>query len=411
MIDSELGRISAQIINPISFPLQPKERIHSIGFLTIETKMCSQLSYRNAAEMINLVYHKTGSDAIKLRTLSDTTIRIGNEITSEISSKTEEILKMYGFNSETGVVNDGVVLSETICKTNPSKEDKEIVLSDIEKAINLINDNRDEKVNYKSEDIQLEARNNCIYISVDDIGVKRQKDIRSTEDGYKKDTRYVENTVAHIQNGTKTYLLTAVGMRNLFKVLIAFLLVNDLLGKEIVFFTDGARNIKSYINEMFSFHDYSIILDWYHLKKRCQEYLSMAIKGKEKRNLCLEKILRYLWVGDVDSAVSYLTNLSEDIIKNPKWINDLISYLDRKREGITCYAVRAKLKYRNSSNPVEKANDIIVAKRQKHNGMAWTPNGSSSLAAIEMIYQNNQDFDWFYRHTIPMFNPVSIACA
>ena len=85
MIDSELGRISAQIINPISFPLQPKERIHSIGFLTIETKMCSQLSYRNAAEMINLVYHKTGSDAIKLRTLSDTTIRTDLILKPELS--------------------------------------------------------------------------------------------------------------------------------------------------------------------------------------------------------------------------------------------------------------------------------------------------------------------------------------
>ena len=54
-------------------------------------------------------------------------------------------------------------------------------------------------------------------------------------------------------------------------------------------FTDGARNIKSSIEEMFPFHPYTVILDWYHLKKKCQELLSMAVKGKDMRNKTLEK--------------------------------------------------------------------------------------------------------------------------
>ena len=29
---------------------------------------------------------------------------------------------------------------------------------------------------------------------------------------------------------------------------------------------------------MFPFHPYTVILDWYHLKKKCQELLSMAVK-------------------------------------------------------------------------------------------------------------------------------------
>lgn len=134
-------------------------------------------------------------------------------------------------------------------------------------------------------------------------------------------------------------------------------------------------------------------------------------KNKDDKNQCLEKILRYLWVGDVSSAVSHLENISEEKIKDKNWINALISYLERKREYVACYAVRTKLNYRNSSNSLEKANDILVANRQKHNGMAWTPNGSSSLASIEMIYHNHQENDWFYKHRIPMLIPTPVKCA
>ena len=55
---------------------------------------------------------------------------------------------------------------------------------------------------------------------------------------------------------------------------------------------------------------------------------------------------------------------------------------------IKCYVVRAKLGLRNSSNPIEKENDILVAQRQKHNGMSWSKNGSGSLASIKMVFQN-----------------------
>ena len=380
----------------------------------IETKLCTKLSYRNAADTLNLIYHKTEEDVISSRTLSDNAVRIGKDISRKFLNQTEEILKMHGFNPETGLVPEGVSLSENIVKTNSSDKKTIEHLKKIDDTIELINESREEKVNLKSNEIRLESRDNCVYIAVDDIGVKRQKDLRKSDD-YEKDSRFVENTVAHIQDGSVSYSITALGMRNLFKSVIAFLLVNNLMSKEIVFLTDGAKNIKNHITEMFSFHKYDIILDWYHLKKRCQEYLSMSIKSrgknKDNKNQCLEKILRYLWVGDVSSAVSYLENISEEKIKDKNWINALISYLERKREYIACYAVRAKLNYRNSSNSVEKANDILVANRQKHNGMAWTPNGSSSLASIEMIYHNHQENDWFYKHRIPMLIPTSVKCA
>ena len=133
------------------------------------------------------------------------------------------------------------------------------------------------------------------------------------------------------------------------------------------------------------------------LKKKCQELLSMALKGKDARNRTLEKLLRILWAGDVKGAVSYLEGLPSPIIKNPKWLEEQINYLKRKEYSIACYAVRAGLGLSNSSNPVEKANDILVAQRQKHNGMSWSEDGSSALAAIEMVYQNGYEDTWFNR--------------
>lgn len=235
----------------------------------------------------------------------------------------------------------------------------------------------------------------CVYVSIDDIGVKHQKDSRSPEAG--KGAGYAGNTVIHIQHGQNAYVLTACGMKNAMGSMLAFLVFNGLLQNRLVFFTDGARNIKSSIEEMFAFHPYTVIPDWYHLKKKCQELLGMAVKGKDARNKTLGKLLRILWVGDVKSAVSYLETLPSSIIKNPKWLDEQISYLKRKEYSITCYAAGAGLGLRNSSNPVEKTNDILVARRQKHNGMSWSKHGSSALAAIEMVYQNGYEDIWF-RH-------------
>ena len=120
----------------------------------------------------------------------------------------------------------------------------------------------------------------------------------------------------------------------------------------------------------------------------------MSIKGNEKRDTVLEAVLRFLWVGDVDGAENYLSSLEMGWVKNEKILNQLIDYFERKRDNIACYALRAKLGLRNSSNPVEKANDILVVQRQKHNGMSWSSDGSGALAAITMLWKNQRLDQW-----------------
>ena len=372
----------------------PKERILSLGFTRISAKLATQNSYRETAAILNLFYHRTGSEIVHLRTLSDSINRVGSEVCAAVKEQTDHTLRMYGFNTDTGLPEDDIELTPNITGANVEVSPDKSDLEKKQQAINAVNESRTVKIPFSAQDIFIENDPaKCVYISVDDIGVKRQKDQR-TED-YVKDTANVENTVADIQFDDHRYRLTAVGMLNLFKSVEAFLLENSLLNRELIFFTDGAMNIKSNIGQLFAFHPYHLFLDWYHLRKKCQELLSSSIRGKDQRNACAQQLLRYLWVGDVDGAQDYLKSIPQEKIKSQSWLNEVSAYLDCKKDCITCYALRAQLGLRNSSNPVEKDNDLLVAQRQKHNGMAWTISGSGNLAALEMLFRNNQSEDWF----------------
>ena len=403
-LEAESGRISIRVYGSLADSLQPKERVLSLSFLEAASCACTKTSYRDAADILNRFPGRTDINSIKLRTLSDSIGRIGAEISEELSDVTAHILSMYGFDAESALPLEGVVLSDNITTVSVSQDagpDK----PGINEAIAAVNDSREEKIPFSAAEIKIESvPEECVYVSIDDIGVKHQKDSR--KEGSVRDYKYVENTVAHIQYGDESYILTGTGMRNVFKSVPAFLLVNNLLSRELVFLTDGAQDIRSHIQSVFQFHPYMVILDWFHLKKRCQEWLSMAIRGKDRRNAILEKALRYLWAGDVAGASEYLSSLDPADIKNRKWLDNLLGYFQKKGDAITCYALRAKLGLRNSSNPVEKANDLVVAGRQKHNGMAWSPEGSGALAALQMIYLNNQPDLWFHRKELYLFSPL-----
>jgi hypothetical protein len=52
---------------------------------------------------------------------------------------------------------------------------------------------------------------------------------------------------------------------------------------------------------------------------------------------------------------------------------------------------------------------MLVARRQKHNGMSWSREGSGALAAINMILLNNEAEQWLYTHTLSFTMPVDAA--
>ena len=92
----------------------PKERVLSLAFLEAAACICTKTSYRNSADILNRFLGRTGTDTVKLRTLSDCICRIGTEISGELSTVTAHILAMYGFEAETGLPCEGAALSDSI---------------------------------------------------------------------------------------------------------------------------------------------------------------------------------------------------------------------------------------------------------------------------------------------------------
>ena len=74
---------------------------------------------------------------------------------------------------------------------------------------------------------------------------------------------------------------------------------------------------------------------------------------------------------------------------------------------IPCYALRAELGLRNSSKRVEKENDLVVAQRQKHNGMSWSATGSGALAQITTLSINGELYDWLRNNDVSSISTCS----
>ena len=387
-IEGEIGRIFVENGSNLVPKHQPKERIYTLCQRELSLIVGASLSYHKGLELMNRLLHRNPDTAIKFRTYRDFCERTGKQIEDHITQETQDILIAHHFDAESGKPTE--LLASGLTESAEPYKDKAAIQCAIEK-INAARSSADEQV--RVSPWQIEDSEQTCYISFDDIGVKHQKEHR-TGDKAKKGV-YVWNTVADVEAKNASHTVTGVGMKKTFLFVLAYLLQSNLLAdRTLVFFTDGARDIFSNITEIFSFHPYTVILDWFHLKKRCQEYLSMSVKGKEERNEILQKLLRILWVGNVDDAIVYLQNLSEDVLRPKNRIDDLCQYIEKHRDHIPPYALRGELGLRNPSNRVEKANDLVVAQRQKHNGMSWSTSGSGALAQITALMMNDELHSW-----------------
>lgn len=347
------------------------------------------LSFRNVSDTMNRFLHKGPEHEVKVSALEGRVESQGKALTTAYMEKAASILESHNIDAQSGIIDSNSPIAVSV--RNATLPD---VLS--EKSVRqLITDyNRDRdtdtKLKYGSVTSMIEAcAEDCCYISIDDIGVRFQKEERNNT--YKKKQKFIENTVIHIQKGELQYTITAIGMKNAFMQLVAFLLVNNLMeGCRLVFLTDGANCIRENIETFFGFRQHTIFLDWLHLEKKCNEYLCMAVKGKkEEKDTIKQEFAAILWTGRMNKAIKYLNN-----IKNDNKLDELRGYLNRKSPYLTCYALRHQLGLRTSSNRVEKANDIVVANRQKHNGMAWSKTGSGALAIITAAKVNGELTNW-----------------
>ena len=337
-------------------------------------------SNRKASDRLNRIrLEEKGIGATTYRNIVE---REGSAISGQIEQKCEEALLGNGFNS------DGELLEDTPFTPDGQRHIEQAAIEHASIKLNILE--------YNASDYELPEES--VNISIDNVYVKRQTETRPGD----KETqpKRVDNTIVHVQAKNKSYILNAATIFGGLKLLIGFLLFNGLAKKQIVIFADGARDIHSAVLKLLSFANYKIILDWYHLKKKCKEQLSMALKGSKIRNEFLEGFLMCLWFGNVDGAIKKLQNIDPKKIKNNDYIIKLTGYLERVRSHVPCYALRKELGLRNSSNLGEKANDIVVANRQKHNGMSWSNGGSTAFATVAAASYNREIELWTLSHTI-----------
>lgn len=318
------------------------------------------MSYRKACEKLNRVrgQEENGTPA---RTLANIVEIEGKKIQDEIETKSFDILLRNKFNldgqpRETDMEKYGI-------DAEKSAIDADIIKNTIEEYNKGVPEEL--KIDETEADKYYENPDNTVNISIDDVGVKEQKESGRSNQKVRKDhSKYVENSIVHVEKGSCSYILNWNSIKGIIPILIAFLIRNSLLNDRLEFFVDGARSLQNAIVEGFSwFRSYGIILDWYHLKEKCEMELSLALKGIKIRNSILDNILPYLWIGKIDKAIEILNSINDGMIKSKANIDKLIGYFERNRGNIPCYALRKKLGLRNSSNKGEKANDLVVSDR------------------------------------------------
>ena len=401
-VDGEVGRFSFQthrvemdgeiIYNTAKsvFPAQRAiEKYKTSGFKEISMIYgTTKKSYRETTALINRIRHQEG--ATPMRTLQDNTEKEGEKLLDFLEEKTKAIFDKNNFTQE-GVPQNIEKYKDNELALIPGEEIKE--------AIELCGLSTEQVAEIENNPVCYEDSAQAVNISIDDVLVKEQKKKRAVVENQESEggkRKSIANTIAHIQKDDKFYIVNGYSLLATLKIIIGFLVNNDLLKYRLQFFMDGERKLRTGIFKVFSwFRNIGIILDWYHVEKKCKELLSMALKGRQIRNDVLGKLMPLLWYGMVDKAIEYLSELNEKLIKNQDVCNNLINYLKRNQPYIPCYAVRKKLGLRNSSNIGEKMNDLIVSNRQKHNGMSWSRSGSVALATLTALKRNKEYINWF----------------
>ncbi len=338
-------------------------------------------SYRDSKAKINRVLWRDEEQGIKSRNLADIVVREGETIQQHLWEKTQKILAANGFDKKgkpitgTNVVADSEKIGLPQGKPKIHDPNQSVSSDCIGKLITIAAPigQSSEKVkaaieNY-NKDHSLENQINAargfelyedpqhvVNVSADDVQVVKQKEKDRKKGSLPKENKeWAKNTIVHIVYKKSTYILNGKGIMETFMLLTAFMLHNNIVDNgNLVFFIDGARDLKNAIMDMYGWRPYTIILDWFHLEKKCKELLSMGIKGKLIKAVVLTKLLSYLWLGEVDRAIEYLSNLDANSIKDKKKVTDLIGYFNRNSNNIPCYALRKELGLKTSSNLVEK---------------------------------------------------------
>jgi hypothetical protein len=214
--------------------------------------------------------------------------------------------------------------------------------------------------------------------------------------------QYWELRTARVVTAEGYRYLSGVGER--FMEQLVIMVVLALRGRSsLLLIADGARWIRAFFTDMLTqIPDKTMILDWYHLYQKSADLCSRICKGKQARAKLLLRLYRRLWRGDVTGAIAVLQAYRPQA-RNMEVLETLVAYLAARQAWIPNYRQRRIDRQYIGSGHVEKANDLIVARRQKRDGMQWSQETSVALAALRTLMLNGGwERYWQQREVLPL---------
>ncbi len=237
-----------------------------------------------------------------------------------------------------------------------------------------------------------EVRSGQIIASTDDIEVRRPEKRRFLE----LRTAYVRTTQGYrYLSGSATLVLN--------QLYLLLVLCGGGVTAKVTLLGDGARWIANFFKERLATWPLAeLIVDWYHCRKKCYDLTSLICRGRKAKTELLGLLLRHLWRGLVQDAIDILEEYRPQA-KNIEKLDELINYLDKRRPYLPNYQERRIQREYIGSAHTEKANDLIVARRQKHQGMHWSEQTSDALAALRTLLLNGGwDLYWQKHQVLPL---------
>jgi hypothetical protein len=365
---------------------------------------CTDLSYRKTLEQLNRTRQQPGGTV--LRTLCNAAEHAAAGITRHLDRRAGELLQQPRFDAH----------GRPLFQLDPELPEPCLQpLAAVHKAIGeCLSENIPADIlpqELAANPFACEKNGSVTAVSIDDVGVKKQKVGRKPGTGAKRGKKKAWTTVAHVQRDGTAYTLTAASVPAVLRLVSALLAASGLDRSDLLFFTDGQRSLKDAIFEFWQVRGrVRLVLDWYHLQHKCRELGSLGLRGSiAEKKVHIKQLRRLLWYGLVDRAIAYIDTLPAQAVRKPEVVEQIKGYLERNRFHIPCYAVRSRLGLRCSSNPVEKENDIVVARMQKHNGMGWSEDGSHALSTLAAVRRNGEMDTWLCEGILAFRLPILVA--
>jgi hypothetical protein len=212
--------------------------------------------------------------------------------------------------------------------------------------------------------------------------------------------RWLEIRTARIATAQGYRYLSGLGETFLSQLLLLLLLCQGSGLTWLTLLGDGARWIRDFFQSLSGWVRKGLILDWYHLQHKCYELTSLICRGRKAKAELLSPLLLDLWQGQVAAALARLAEYRSQA-KNETKLEELMGYLEKNCAAIPNYRERRAHSLFIGSGQAEKADDLLVARRQKHKGMHWEDKTSDALCALQNLILNQSWNTYWQERLVP----------